>query len=148
MAPWLFTSAILERRPINVYNMGKMKRDFTFVADISEATVRIYDRIPTGNYIFNTGVPDPSSSYAPYKIYNIGNQQPIELMTFVKAIEKVVGLNAIINQLPMQPGYVVSTYADTSNLYSDIGFQPKTLLVDGISEWCKLYQDYMKEIGH
>jgi UDP-glucuronate 4-epimerase len=148
MAPWLFTSAILERRPINIYNMGKMKRDFTFVADISEATVRICDRIPTGNPTFNTGAPDPSSSHAPYKIYNIGNQQPIELMTFVKAIEKVVGLNAIINQLPMQPGDVVSTYADTSDLYSDIGFQPKTLLVDGISEWCKWYQDYMKEIGH
>lgn len=147
MAPWLFTSAILERRPINVYNMGKMKRDFTFITDISEATVRICDRIPTGNPAFNTDAPDPSSSYAPYKIYNIGNQKPIELMTFVSAIENEVGLSAIINQLPIQPGDVVSTYADTTDLYSDIGFQPKTFLADGISEWCKWYKNHMKACG-
>ncbi len=148
MAPWLFTEAILEGRPINVYNMGKMKRDFTFVTDIAEGTVRVCDRIPTGNPEFDTDAPDPSSSYAPYKIYNIGNQKPIELMSFIKSIECALGREAIINLAPMQPGDVIATYADITDLYSDIEFQPKTLLEDGILQWCKWYNDYVKKIGY
>lgn len=127
MAPWLFTSAILEGRPISVYNHGKMKRDFTFVDDIAEGTVRVLDRIP-----------NPSA----YKIYNIGNHMPVELMTFIETIEAAIGKQAIKNFLPMQPGDVHATYADVSDLKRDIGFEPSTPLADGITQWAGWYRHY------
>jgi UDP-glucuronate 4-epimerase len=127
MAPWLFTSAILEGRPINVFNHGKMKRDFTFVNDIAEGTVRVLDRIP-----------GPST----YKIYNIGNHMPVELMTFIETIEAAVGKQAVKNFLPMQPGDVHATYADVEDLKRDIGFEPSTPLAEGITQWAAWYRQY------
>jgi UDP-glucuronate 4-epimerase len=142
MSPWLFTSAILEGRPIDVFNHGKMQRDFTFVEDIAEGTVRVLDRIPTGNPAFSTDTPDPGSSYAPYKVYNIGNHQPVELMTFIKTIEDALGQEAKKNFLPMQPGDVVATYADVEDLKRDVGFEPKTRLEEGAAKWVAWYQRY------
>jgi UDP-glucuronate 4-epimerase len=146
MSPWLFTSAILEGRPIDVFNMGKMQRDFTFVDDIAEGTVRVLDRIPTANPGFLTDKPDPSSSYAPYKVYNIGNHQPIELMTFINIIEDTLGQEARKNFLPMQPGDVVATYADVEDLKRDIGFVPVTTLSEGIAKWVAWYSGYVDQI--
>ena len=142
MSPWLFTSAILEGRPIDVFNHGKMQRDFTFVEDIAEGTVRVLDRIPSGNPAFSTDAPDPSSSYAPYKVYNIGNHQPIELMTFIKTIEDALGQEAKKNFLPMQPGDVIATYADVEDLKRDVDFEPKTPLTHGIARWAAWYRSY------
>ncbi len=144
MSPWLFTSAILEGRPIDVFNYGKMQRDFTFVEDIAEGTVRVLDHIPTGNPAFSTDTPDPGSSYAPYKVYNIGNHQPVELMIFIKTIEDTLGQEAKKNFLPMQPGDVVATYADVEDLKRDVGFEPRTQLVDGIRKWVEWYRDYQR----
>lgn len=142
MSPWLFTSAILEGRPIDVFNNGEMQRDFTFVDDIAEGTVRVLDRVPNGNPEFSTDRPDPGSSYAPYKVYNIGNHQPVELMTFIRTIESVLGQKAIKNYLPMQPGDVVATFADVEDLKRDVGFEPRTPLDVGIEKWAEWYQSY------
>ena len=142
MAPWLFTSAILEGRPISVFNHGKMRRDFTFVGDIAEGTVRALDRVPTGDPAFSTDQPDPASSYAPYKLYNIGNHEPVELMTFIKTIEDALGHEAKKNFLPLQPGDVLATYADISELKRDVGFEPHTPLAEGIAQWAAWYREY------
>jgi UDP-glucuronate 4-epimerase len=145
MSPWLFTSAILEGRSIDVFNMGKMQRDFTFVDDIAEGTVCVLDHIPNGNPAFLTDEPDPGSSYAPYKVYNIGNHQPVELMTFIKTIENALGQEAKKNFLPMQPGDVVATYANVDELKRDIGFEPKTQLPEGIGKWAEWYLNYQQK---
>ncbi|MDD4881874.1 MAG: NAD-dependent epimerase [Gallionellaceae bacterium] len=142
MSPWLFTSAILEDRSIDVFNMGKMQRDFTYIDDIAEGTVRVLDRIATANPEFDTNAPDPSSSYAPFKVYNIGNHEPVELMTFIGTIEAALGKEARKNFLPMQPGDVVATYADVEDLKRDVGFEPKTPLADGIARWAEWYRTY------
>jgi UDP-glucuronate 4-epimerase len=144
MSPWLFTSAILEGRPIDVFNMGKMQRDFTFIDDIAEGTVRVLDSIPSGNSAFSTDAPDPGSSYAPYKVYNIGSHHPVELMEFIKTIEDALGREAKKNFLPMQPGDVVSTFADIKDLKHDVGFEPKTQLIEGIKKWVDWYNNYQK----
>jgi UDP-glucuronate 4-epimerase len=146
MSPWLFTSAILEGRSIDVFNHGKMQRDFTYIDDIAEGTVRVLDRIATANPHFTTDAPDPSSSYAPYKVYNIGNHQPVELMTFIKTIEDALGQEAKKNFLPMQPGDVVATYADIEELKRDVGFEPKTALATGIANWAQWYRIYTQGI--
>jgi UDP-glucuronate 4-epimerase len=142
MSPWLFTSAILEDRPINVFNNGKMQRDFTYIDDIAEGTVRVLDRTATPNPDFDTNQPDPGSSYAPYKVYNIGNHQPVELMEFIKTIEDALGKEAEKIFMPMQDGDVVATYADTEDLRNDVNFQPKTPLADGIANWVDWYKSY------
>jgi UDP-glucuronate 4-epimerase len=142
MSPWLFTSAILEDRTIDVFNMGKMQRDFTYIDDIAEGTVRVLDRIAQADPAFDTNAPDPSSSYAPFKVYNIGNHQPVELMTFIKTIEESLGKEAKKNFLPMQDGDVVATYADVEELKRDVGFEPKTPLADGIARWAEWYRKY------
>jgi UDP-glucuronate 4-epimerase len=142
MSPWLFTSAILEGRPIDVFNHGRMQRDFTYIDDIAEGTVRVLDRIATPNSTFSTDAPDPGSSYAPYRVYNIGNHQPVELMTFIRTIEQALGREAVKNFLPMQPGDVVATYADVEDLKRDVGFEPKTVLADGIARWVAWYRQY------
>ena len=147
MSPWLFTSAILEGRPIDVFNYGKMQRDFTFVEDISEGTVRVLDRVPVGNPDFSTHSPDPGSSDAPYKVYNIGNHSPVELMTFIGTIEAALGRQALKNFLPMQPGDVLATYADIEDLVRDIGFQPKVSLETGIARWVEWYLGYSQQIS-
>ena len=139
MSPWLFTSAILEGRTIDVFNYGKMQRDFTYIDDIAEGTVRVLDHIARGNPEFTADLPDPGTSYAPYRVYNIGNNHPVELMTFIKIIEDSLDKKVKKNYLPMQPGDVVATYADVGDLKRDIGFEPKTQLSNGIAKWVAWY---------
>jgi UDP-glucuronate 4-epimerase len=142
MSPWLFSSAILEGRSIDVFNYGKMQRDFTYIDDIAEGTVRVLDRIAAPNPDFRSDNPDPGSSYAPYKIYNIGNHQPVELLAFIKTLENALGRKATTNLLPMQAGDVVATYADVEDLKTDVSFAPKTTLKLGLERWAKWYRQY------
>ena len=143
MSPWLFSSAILEDRPIDVFNHGRMQRDFTYIDDIAEGTVRVLDHVPAANPAFSTDQPDPGSSYAPYKVYNIGNHQPVELMAFIGAIESALGKEAKKNFLPMQAGDVVATYADVEDLKRDVGYEPQTPLEYGVTRWADWYRSYM-----
>jgi UDP-glucuronate 4-epimerase len=142
MSPSLFAKAIVEGRPINVFNHGKMQRDFTYVGDIVEGLVRVLDKPATPNPTFDTANPDPSISYAPYRVYNIGNHQPVELMTFIEMIEKALGKKAIKNMLPMQAGDVVSTFAETSELRDEFGYAPSTTLEVGIERFVSWYRRY------
>ncbi len=148
MSPWLFTSAILEGRTIDVFNHGKMQRDFTYIDDIADGTVRVLDRIAKSNSAFDANEPTPASSFAPFKVYNIGNHTPIELMTFIQTIETALSQRAKMNFLPMQPGDVVATYADDAALGYDIGFEPKTDLAQGIANWVAWYQSYTSHHTH
>ncbi len=142
MSPWLFTSAILEGRPIDVFNHGKMRRDFTFIDDIAEGTVRVLDHVATPNPDFDSDSPDAGSSRAPYRVYNIGNHQPVELMTFIETIEQALGQKAKKNFLPMQAGDVLATYADIEALRHNVGFEPKTPLAEGIARWVAWFREY------
>jgi UDP-glucuronate 4-epimerase len=142
MSPWLFTSAILEGRPINVFNMGEMQRDFTYVDDIADGTIQALDFVAQPNPKFNSNSPDPASSSAPYRLYNIGNHRPVGLMTFIQTIEKNLGREAIKNFMPMQAGDLVATYADVTAIVGDTGFKSKTNLDDGIAHWVKWYLAY------
>ena len=144
MSPWLFTSAILEGRSIDVFNHGKMQRDFTYVGDIAEGTIRVMDHVAAPNPAFDSGKPDSASSFSPYRIYNIGNHQPVELMTFIETIEKALGREAKKNFLPMQAGDVLATYADVEDLKRDVGFNPKTPLSEGIEHWATWFREYAK----
>ena len=141
MSPWLFTSAILEDRPIDVFNHGRMQRDFTYVGDIAEGSLRVLDRIAAPDPDFDTDNPDPGSSRAPYRVYNIGNHQPVELITFIESIEQALGKKARKNYLPMQAGDVPATYADLDDLRRDVGFEPHTQLSEGIARWTEWFLD-------
>ncbi len=142
MALFLFTKAILEDRPIDVFNYGKMQRDFTYIDDIVEGVVRVLRKPARPNPEWNGDNPDPGSSYAPYKIYNIGNNQPVELLHFIKVIEDTLGKKAEMNLLPLQPGDVPATYANIDDLIRDTGFKPSTTLEEGIPRFIKWYRDY------
>ncbi len=142
MALYIFTKAILEGRPIDVFNHGKMRRDFTYVDDIVEALVRLVDVIPTANAKFDPKHPDPGSSQCPYRVYNIGNNQPVELAHFIKVIEDNLGIEANKNLLPMQPGDVPATYADVTDLEQTIGFRPQTSIESGIQRFVEWYRAY------
>ncbi len=144
MALFLFTKAILEDRPIDVFNYGRMKRDFTYIDDIVEGVVRVLDRPARPNPHWDGDNPDPGSSYAPYKIYNIGNNEPVELLHFIEVIEKCLGKKARKNMLPMQPGDVPATYANIDDLVRDTGFRPSTTLEEGIPRFIEWYRDYYK----
>jgi len=144
MSPWLFTSAIIEGRPIDVFNHGVMRRDFTYIDDIAEGTVRVLDHTATPDPSFSAMNPHPGSSYAPYRVYNIGNNQPVELKTFIRTIENALGVEAKKNFLPMQDGDVIATYADVTDLMRDTGFAPRTSLEAGIAEWVGWYESYKK----
>lgn len=144
MALFLFTKAILEGKPIDVFNFGKMKRDFTYVDDIVEGMVRLLPKPPTGNPKWNGENPDPASSFAPYKIYNIGNNQPVELLHFIEVLESALGKKAIKNLLPLQEGDVPETYADVNDLMQDVGFKPSTSIETGIRNFVNWYKDYYK----
>lgn len=146
MSPWLFTSAILEGKTIDVFNHGKMQRDFTYVGDIAEGTVRVLDKIAASNPDYDNDQPDPASSYAPFRVYNIGNHTPVELMTFIGTIEGALGMEAKKNFLPMQSGDVVATYADVEALKKDVGFEPKTPLSEGIANWVDWYKAYVGRV--
>ena len=144
MALFLFTKAILEGKAIDVFNSGKMKRDFTFVDDIIEGIYRLIDHIPQANDVWDAKHPDPSYSKAPYKVFNIGNNQPVELNYFIESIEKAIGKKAIKNLLPLQPGDVVETYANIDHLQEEIGFKPATKIEDGIKSFVNWYKNYYK----
>jgi len=143
MAPWLFTSAILEGRPIDVFNHGRMRRDFTYVDDIAEGTVRALDHAPQRSQRPADGCNlQPGSSDAPYRVYNIGNHQPVELLDFIGALERALGREAVKNFKPMQPGDVKATYADTEALHRDVGFEPRTPLAEGLARWAGWYRGH------
>lgn len=142
MAPFLFTKAILENQPIDVFNYGKMRRDFTYIDDIIEGVVRVLDKVPEPDPNWSGDTPDPSSSNAPYKLYNIGNNQPVELMHFIEVLEGCLGKKAEMNMLPLQPGDVLATYADVDNLVQDVGFKPNTSIEAGIERFVAWYRDY------
>lgn len=145
MALFLFTKAILEGKPIKVFNHGKMQRDFTYIDDIIEGVVRVMEKIPKPNLKWDSEQPDPGTSYKSYKIYNIGNNSPVQLSEFIEEIEKALGSRAKKEYMEMQPGDVPSTYADVDDLIKDVGFKPATPLSEGIPrfiEWYKRYYHY------
>ncbi len=144
MALFLFTRAIIEGKPIKVFNNGLMRRDFTYIDDIVEGVVRVSDRIAPANPDWDGMKPDPATSRAPYRIYNIGNNRPVELLRFIEIIEKKLGKTAVKEMLPMQPGDVPATYADVDDLMRDAGFAPATPLETGISRFIDWYRDYYK----
>jgi len=144
MAYFVFTKAILEGRPINVFNYGKMRRDFTYIDDIVEGVVRVVDRPAAPNRTWSGDAPDPGSSGAPYKLYNIGNNQPVELLRFIEVLEGRLGVKAVKNMLPLQPGDVPATYADVDDLVRDVGFKPGTPIEVGIERFVTWYRSYYR----
>ncbi len=142
MALYLFTKAILEGRPIDVFNNGEMKRDFTYIEDIVTGVLKVLDNPPQGNSKWSGENPDPSSSPAPYKIYNIGNNSPVNLMDYIGAIEKALGREAEKNFLPMQAGDVPATWANVDDLVSDLGYAPSVEVEEGVDRFVKWYVDY------
>ena len=144
MALFLFTKAILEGKPIDVYNNGNMQRDFTYIDDIVEGIVRVIDNPPRGNPEWTGANPDPGTSIAPYKVYNIGNSSPVRLMDFIEAIEEALGQKAIKNFLPLQAGDVPATWADVSDLEKDLGYKPNTDIRVGVKRFVKWYKVYFK----
>ncbi|MBI5752549.1 MAG: NAD-dependent epimerase [Hydrogenophilales bacterium] len=142
MSPSLFTGAIMQGRPIDVFNEGKMMRDFTYIDDIVEGVVRVLDKPATADPNFDYDNPDPATSYAPFRIYNIGNHEPVQLMTFIETIEKACGKKAEKNMLPMQPGDVKATYANIDALRDAVGFTPSTPLAVGIGKFVEWYKAY------
>lgn len=135
MSPFLFAKAIFQGKPLDVFNHGKMKRDFTYVDDVAEGVVRTMDQPAASNSNWNPSSPDPSTSSAPYRIYNIGNHQPVELLDYIKAFENALGKKAVLNLLPLQPGDVLATAADTEALESAVGFKPHTSIEDGVKRF-------------
>ena len=142
MALFKFTKAILEDKPIDVFNYGKHRRDFTYIDDIVEGVVRVLDKPAQANPNWDGKNPDPSSSTAPWRIYNIGNQKPIELMDYIAAIEKHVGKTAKKNMLPLQAGDVLETYADVSDLVEDVDYHPSTPVDEGVGNFVQWYREY------
>ncbi|MCR4436296.1 MAG: NAD-dependent epimerase [Eubacteriales bacterium] len=144
MAYFSFTRAILEGKPIKVFNYGKMKRDFTYIDDIVEGIVRLIPRPPLPNPSWDRDAPDPASSFAPYKIYNIGNNRPVELSDFISVLEEHLGKKAVKEYLPMQSGDVEETFADIDDLAADVGFKPSTPLEEGLKRFIGWYRDYYR----
>lgn len=147
MAMWLFTAAIMEGRPIKLFNKGQMRRDFTYVDDVVESVVRLVDRPAAGDPRWSTANLDPGRSPAPWRIYNIGNSQPVELLKVVDLLEAALGKKAVREFLPMQPGDVPETYADVTDLVVDVGFQPRTSIESGIDRFIAWYRDYSAQAG-
>lgn len=145
MALFLFTEAILEGRPIQVFNYGKMKRDFTYVDDIVKGVIKVADRPARSNPDFDPQNPDSGSSKAPYKIYNIGNSKPVLLMDYINAVENGLGKKAIMELLPLQPGDVPASHADVTDLVRDTGYQPDTKIEDGVKAFTDWYLNYYKK---
>ena len=140
MAMWMFTKAILAGKPIDVFNHGRMKRDFTFVDDIVEGVIRTSDTIPSAQAVLSDA--DDSSTAAPYRVYNIGNNQPVELMHLIETLESALGRKAEKNMLPMQPGDVPATYANIDALQRDVGFRPSTPIDEGVKKFVTWYKSY------
>jgi UDP-glucuronate 4-epimerase len=152
MALFLFTRAILNGEPIKVFNYGKMRRDFTYIDDIIEGVFRVMARAPQPDASWTGDAPDPGTSAAPYRIYNIGNNHPVELMTFIRTLEECLGMEARKDFLPMQPGDVPATAADIDDLMRDFGFRPATSIDEGIRKFVDWYRDYYegnrKDLNH
>ncbi|MEQ8363087.1 MAG: NAD-dependent epimerase [Cyclobacteriaceae bacterium] len=144
MALFLFTKAILEGKPIDVYNHGKMKRDFTYVEDIVEGILKLLPEAPVGNKAWSGEAPDPATSFAPYRVFNIGNNKPVELLEFIEVLEEKLGKKAVKNFMALQPGDVPETYADIDALEKEVGFRPSTSIEDGIGKFVDWYLDYYK----
>jgi UDP-glucuronate 4-epimerase len=142
MALFLFTKAILEGRPIDVFNHGKMRRDFTYVDDIVNGVAAVVNRVPSTNPSWNSDTPDPASSRAPYRLYNIGNNNPVELMHLIETLEECLGVKAVKNMLEMQPGDVPATYADIDDLERDVGFRPRMPIERGVESFVRWYKEY------
>lgn len=144
MAPYLFTKAIFAGETINVFNNGDMWRDFTYVGDIVEGVVRVMDRVPEPNTQWDAESPDPSTSKAPYRVFNIGNSRPVKLMDFIKTLENAIGKEAVKNMMPMQPGDVQGTFADVSDLAEYAGYKPSTDLSEGIEAFVSWFREFHK----
>ena len=144
MSPILFARAILEGKPLKVFNYGKHCRDFTYIDDIVSGVLLSLARIPEGNAEWSGLTPDPSSSRAPWKVYNIGNSQPVELLYYIEVIEKALGKTTEKELLPLQPGDVEHTYADVTSLQQDTGYQPRFSIEEGVEEFIRWYQDYYR----
>ncbi|PRD12968.1 NAD-dependent epimerase [Pantoea coffeiphila] len=142
MALFKFTRAILTGESIDVYNNGEMRRDFTYIDDIAESILRLQDIIPQRDENWTVETGNPASSSAPYRVYNIGNSQPVMLMDYIKALENALGQTATKNMLPMQPGDVLDTSADTSALYKAIGYKPQTAVAEGVARFVAWYRDF------
>ncbi len=145
MALFKFTKAILDEKPIDVFNHGNHTRDFTYIDDIVNGIVKTLDNIATSNIEWNSDDPDPASSKAPWRIYNIGNNKSVKLMDYINALEKALGKKAKINFLPLQKGDVPDTFANVSNLNKNFNYKPSTAVIDGISNFVKWYKDYYKK---
>ena len=144
MALALFTRAILAGKPIDVFNEGRMRRDFTYIDDIVEGVVRVIDQPAAPDPTWNAERPDSARSSAPWRIYNIGNHQPVELMRYIEVLESCLGKKAILDLQPIQPGDVPSTYADTAELQAATGFKPATPVETGVRRFVEWYRDYFK----
>jgi UDP-glucuronate 4-epimerase len=144
MALFRFTRGILAGEPIPVFNEGKMIRDFTYIDDIVEGVVRVLDQRAEPDPAWNGDAPDPARSYAPYRVFNIGNNKPVLLLDYIAALEEALGRNATLDLLPMQPGDVVSTRADVSELEKAVGFRPSTTIAEGIARFVTWYKDYFQ----
>jgi UDP-glucuronate 4-epimerase len=142
MALFMFTKAILDDKPIDVFNHGHHKRDFTFVEDIAEGVVRSLDRVATPDPNWNSDEPDPATSSAPYRIYNIGNNRPVELLRYIEVLEDCLGRKAQKNLLPLQLGDVPDTYADVQDLIADVGYKPATPVEEGVRRFVEWYREY------
>ena len=145
MALFKFTKAILEEKSIDVFNHGNHTRDFTYIDDIVEGVIKTLDNTATSNIKWNSDQPDSASSKAPWRIYNIGNNNPVKLMDYIEALEKALGKKAKINFLPLQPGDVPDTFANVSNLTKNFHYKPSTSVIDGISNFIKWYKDYYQK---
>jgi UDP-glucuronate 4-epimerase len=142
MALFLFARAILEGKPIQVFNYGHHKRDFTYIDDIVEGVVRVLDRVAQPDPNWDSSQPDPGSSFAPYRIYNIGGNRPIDLLRYIEVLEECLGRKVEKTMLPMQPGDVTDTYADVRELIEDVGYQPDTPIEVGVRNFVAWYRDY------
>lgn len=142
MAPWLFTNAIMQGKPINVFNDGKLSRDFTYVEDVAEAVVRVLEKPPGRNPAYDHSNPRVDQSDAPYRVLNVGNERPVQLMDFISTLENALGKQAILNFQPMQPGDVLRTEADVSALRELIGYTPSTPIEAGLAKWADWYKSY------
>jgi UDP-glucuronate 4-epimerase len=144
MAMWIFAKAIIAGEPIKLFNNGNMRRDFTYIDDVVESIARLVDRPPAGNPKFSEASPDPGSSNAPWRVYNIGNNKPVELLEVVRLLEEAIGKKAKRELLPMQPGDVPATYADVDDLMRDVNFRPTTPIAEGIARFIEWYRSYQR----
>ena len=144
MALFMFTRNILAGKPIDVFNYGNHKRDFTYIDDIVEGVIRTLDKVAAPNPNWNSNAPDSATSKAPYRLYNIGNNQPIDLMHYINVLQDCLGKKAEMNMLPLQPGDVPDTYADVQDLVNDVGYKPNTSVEEGIANFVKWYKDFYK----